>query len=245
MVYVNGVDDSSSPVTPTGTLFNSDTFFRLGAANNTDPNGTIDEVRVSNIGRSAGWIKTEYNDQSSPSTFLTVGAAVAGAVSGTQTFTVSINPGVLTVTAPAPVTGPNLSPGTTAAAANLGALNYTDTLNDATAWGVTLAATDLGAGTIPFTRFSIGVTPTGNISAVPGATGVPTAGAASQTLAGADGVPGTTYSTPITLASATAAVEGSYSTPAGATGNTITIVVPGTAPAGGPFTSTLQYTITG
>ncbi|MGA2434601.1 MAG: DUF2341 domain-containing protein [Bryobacteraceae bacterium] len=34
--------------------------------------GTIDEVRVSSIARSADWIATEYNNQHSPSTFYTV-----------------------------------------------------------------------------------------------------------------------------------------------------------------------------
>lgn len=34
--------------------------------------GSIDEVRVSNIARSADWIATEYNNQSSPSTFYTI-----------------------------------------------------------------------------------------------------------------------------------------------------------------------------
>ena len=34
-------------------------------------NGIIDEVRMSNVARSAGWIQTEYNNQSSPSTFYT------------------------------------------------------------------------------------------------------------------------------------------------------------------------------
>jgi hypothetical protein len=48
-----------------------------------DPNGStswsgqIDEVRVSNIARSDDWIKTEYNNQSSPSTFYTVGSPVS------------------------------------------------------------------------------------------------------------------------------------------------------------------------
>ncbi|MCL5436205.1 MAG: DUF2341 domain-containing protein, partial [Patescibacteria group bacterium] len=37
-------------------------------------NGVIDEPRVSNIARSADWIKTEYTNQSSPSTFFTLGA---------------------------------------------------------------------------------------------------------------------------------------------------------------------------
>ena len=34
-------------------------------------NGTIDEIRISNTTRSAGWIKTSYNNQYSPSTFYT------------------------------------------------------------------------------------------------------------------------------------------------------------------------------
>jgi murein DD-endopeptidase MepM/ murein hydrolase activator NlpD len=36
--------------------------------------GVEDEVRLSNIARSAGWIGTEYNNESSPSTFLTLGS---------------------------------------------------------------------------------------------------------------------------------------------------------------------------
>jgi prepilin-type N-terminal cleavage/methylation domain-containing protein len=39
--------------------------------------GQIDEVHVSNVILSPDWIVTEYNNQSSPSTFYTVGAAVA------------------------------------------------------------------------------------------------------------------------------------------------------------------------
>jgi hypothetical protein len=35
-------------------------------------NGGLDEVRISNIVRSAAWISTEYNNQSSPSTFYSV-----------------------------------------------------------------------------------------------------------------------------------------------------------------------------
>ena len=36
--------------------------------------GLIDEVRISNIARTAEWIETEYNNQSSPETFLAFGA---------------------------------------------------------------------------------------------------------------------------------------------------------------------------
>lgn len=35
-------------------------------------NGIIDEVRISNIARSAGWRKTSYNNQNAPSTFIAV-----------------------------------------------------------------------------------------------------------------------------------------------------------------------------
>lgn len=36
-------------------------------------NGIIDEIRISNMARSAGWRKTSYNNQNSPTTFLAVG----------------------------------------------------------------------------------------------------------------------------------------------------------------------------
>jgi hypothetical protein len=35
--------------------------------------GFIDEVRVSNIARSAAWILTEYNNQLNPTAFYTIG----------------------------------------------------------------------------------------------------------------------------------------------------------------------------
>jgi hypothetical protein len=47
----------------------------------------MDEVRISNIARSADWIATEYNNQSSPSTFFSVGAAVMGGGSSNPAIT--------------------------------------------------------------------------------------------------------------------------------------------------------------
>jgi hypothetical protein len=35
--------------------------------------GTIDEVRIANTALSSSWINTEYNNQSSPSTFYSIG----------------------------------------------------------------------------------------------------------------------------------------------------------------------------
>jgi len=55
--------------------FTNDTSVRIGnsTAYNEPPTGILDEVRISSIARSTDWIKTEYNNQSSPSSFYTYG----------------------------------------------------------------------------------------------------------------------------------------------------------------------------
>jgi len=40
-------------------------------------NGLLDETRISNVARSADWIKTEYNNQNSPSSFYSVSTATS------------------------------------------------------------------------------------------------------------------------------------------------------------------------
>ena len=40
-------------------------------------NGTLDEVRLSNVARSDDWVATEYNNQSSPSTFYTLSSVTS------------------------------------------------------------------------------------------------------------------------------------------------------------------------
>jgi len=59
----------------TGNLASTDNIVSIGSQNGTGNywDGSIDDVRVSNIARSAGWISTEYNNQNSPSTFATTG----------------------------------------------------------------------------------------------------------------------------------------------------------------------------
>ena len=52
----------------------------LGNSNWLYFNGKIDEVRVSSIPRSGDWIRTEYNNQSSPSTFYTYNPAISAQV---------------------------------------------------------------------------------------------------------------------------------------------------------------------
>ncbi|MGI8549039.1 MAG: DUF2341 domain-containing protein, partial [Gemmatimonadaceae bacterium] len=72
--YTGQTDDTISP-TCIGSLGGAGDFYR----------GLIAEVRLSNIVRSSAWIATDYNAQSSPSTFATLGAETTGAtvVNGT------------------------------------------------------------------------------------------------------------------------------------------------------------------
>jgi hypothetical protein len=71
-LYVNGVLRSSvssgSVNVPTGGAGVGSDYQRLSQFN-----GLIDEVKISNIVRSDGWIATEYNNQNSPLTFYSYG----------------------------------------------------------------------------------------------------------------------------------------------------------------------------
>jgi len=72
-LYLNGTEVSSGSAT--GTLDsgakNNIGVHQNGSANPFD--GLMDEVRVSNVARSANWISTEYNNQNSPETFYSLG----------------------------------------------------------------------------------------------------------------------------------------------------------------------------
>ena len=67
-------------------------------------NGILDEVRISNIPRSADWISTEYNNQNNPTTFATIGS-VESSPSGPQVS----NPSVANGATGVPVTTSQLS----------------------------------------------------------------------------------------------------------------------------------------
>ena len=56
-----------------GNFSNSSLYFMSRAASALNAAGTLDEVRLSTVERNASWTATEYNNQSSPGTFITVG----------------------------------------------------------------------------------------------------------------------------------------------------------------------------
>jgi MSHA biogenesis protein MshQ len=74
LLYVDGTQQASSTTAPNS---GAPGMFRIGSFNSAYPtpswSGKIDEVRVSNTNRSAGWIGTEFSNQNSPSTFVSVG----------------------------------------------------------------------------------------------------------------------------------------------------------------------------
>jgi hypothetical protein len=72
-VYRNGVQTNSRAYS--SGIFDSDGDFNLGGRRTTQFfDGQLDEVRVSAVARSAPWIRTQFNNQNSPSGFFTVGA---------------------------------------------------------------------------------------------------------------------------------------------------------------------------
>jgi hypothetical protein len=87
---------STSNFYANGALANNDTQDYSNLMSNTTSNlqfgerddgaldffGSLDEVRISNVVRSAAWVETEYNNQNDPSTFYTVGAEESAPAAG-------------------------------------------------------------------------------------------------------------------------------------------------------------------
>jgi hypothetical protein len=75
--YINGNYDNSYTV---GSVSMPSAGIYIGSLNGSGGywNGSVDEVRISSTARTANWIKTEYNNQSSPATFDPIGSEVSG-----------------------------------------------------------------------------------------------------------------------------------------------------------------------
>ena len=75
-IYVNGVEQPLAVSTPSYSVSDNtaDKYIGEGTSANQFFPGSLDEVRFSATDRSADWIATDYNNQSSPSTFYTLSA---------------------------------------------------------------------------------------------------------------------------------------------------------------------------
>lgn len=80
-LYTNGVERQTASAS--GAMGNNGGTVTLGGSAEGGSNGDYfaglaDEARISNTARSAGWLLTEYNNQSAPSSFYAVGSEVGG-----------------------------------------------------------------------------------------------------------------------------------------------------------------------
>ena len=74
IIYRNGTSVHSPGLT--GSLGSSTQNVEIGQTDDDNFMGPLDEVRISKIARSQCWLQTEYNNQSSPSTFYSIGSEV-------------------------------------------------------------------------------------------------------------------------------------------------------------------------
>ncbi len=94
-VYANGAAVTSAlapigtPPTVLATLPGNNPLLLAGYGGGDGWTGNLDEVHFSNSVPSAAWVLTEYNNQSSPSTFYALGTETGGATGG-----MLINPGM-------------------------------------------------------------------------------------------------------------------------------------------------------
>jgi hypothetical protein len=76
--YVDGTLQALTAGTRTasgmGNFSNSSLYFMSRAASALNAAGTLDEVRLSTMERNPNWVATEYNNQSSPGTFIAMGS---------------------------------------------------------------------------------------------------------------------------------------------------------------------------
>lgn len=74
-VYTDGVLTATTSIS-SGSYANTNGYVQLEFRDTfvVDPDMYVDEFRFSNVARSAAWIKTSYNSQNSPGTFITWGA---------------------------------------------------------------------------------------------------------------------------------------------------------------------------
>lgn len=72
-VYINGTYNKQYNLSTYGNLTTETRFGSSADGTNYQFRGVVDEVRISDTNRSAAWIKAEYENQNSPSTFYALG----------------------------------------------------------------------------------------------------------------------------------------------------------------------------
>jgi len=158
-------------------------------------NGSLDEIRVSNVVRTAGWVTTSYNNQNSPSTFYSVGSiqsqgvalAVTMAGAGTLAGTLAASTSLSSTLAGQGTLAGALSLATSLSASLAGAGTLAGTLSLTTALSATLAGAGVLTGNIALsTSLAVAMAGVGTLTG-----GMSLSTALSSTLAGIGTLNGT------------------------------------------------------
>jgi hypothetical protein len=128
-VYLDGVEKLGGTFAGGKTIISTTNPLLISNTNTRFVKGTLDEVRISNVARSAAWIQTSYNSEKDPTTFYTAGKEQA----------IPEEPVVSSPSPPNEATG--LSPSLTQLR-----FNITDYQNDLMNYTVTTYP-DIGSGT--------------------------------------------------------------------------------------------------
>jgi Domain of unknown function (DUF2341)/PQQ enzyme repeat len=105
-VYVDGslqtLTTGKQTASAMGNFSSSSLYFMSRAASALNAAGTLDEVRLSTIERTPNWVTTEYNNQSSPGTFIIMGSESCGTATPTPTPTPTETPTPTPTSTPTP-----------------------------------------------------------------------------------------------------------------------------------------------
>jgi hypothetical protein len=252
-IYVNGASGASGNLGTAANTNSHSVLIGMQEINLHEPfSGVIDEVRISSTPRSAGWIATEYNNQSSPSTFYSVGSQQgsgsppqvaapaftpgAGTYASTQTVTISSGTsgasirytndgGTPSETAGTPYSGPITVSSTT----TINAIAYESGMTDSSVASATF--TIMGSAPPSISGISPAAGPVGTLVTINGSNFGASQGSSTVTFNGTGAVTVLSWS----ASSITVAV------PAGATTGNVVVTVSGVASSGTSFTVSVSF----
>jgi YD repeat-containing protein len=204
-------------------------------------NGVVDEVRVSSSARSADWISTEYNNQSSPATFYSMGSGLTS----TQPTITSLSSYSGYAGSTVTVTGTNY--GSTQGSSTVA---FNGTLASVTTWGSTSVVVTVPAGAttgnvivtvsgvasngVSFTALSPAIT---SVSTTSGPPGIPTT-ITGTNFGSSQGSSTVTFNGTAATVTSWSATSIAVTVPTGATTGNVVVTVSGNASNGTTFTVT-------
>jgi RHS repeat-associated protein len=193
--------------------------------------GNLDEIRVSTTARSSDWIATEYNNQSSPSTFYSIASADINGLNGSSSpYIVTLWPTNGPITTPVTVLGANFG--------SSGTVTFAGVTGTATQWSASSilvpVPTAASTGNVVVTSSSV---PSNAVNfTVTNAPGITSISPASGIVGSQVNISGVNFGSP--QGSSTVTLNGTSCTVNAWANNSITVTIPSGA-VSGPFTVTV------